>query len=473
MKKRVNKKLIIIGIDGASFDIINPFIKKGLLPNISSFKNKEVLYSTMPPGTGVSWASFATGNNPGKTNIYDFTVVSDNSWKINIVNRNLLKSKTLWSYLSESNKRSIIINIPITYPPEKIKGVMISGIDAPSTLSNYTYPGEIKNKLKEFNYEIEVSGLKESMSLPQESIRVLDSRIKTASYFLNEKFDFFIVLFRASDVAQHFAWGGKEVEIIYKKVDEFIGKVKEYAKKNGADIMIMSDHGHEKVEKAFNINSWLIDNSYLKLNKLKSESKLSKIGFNREQIFKILDKLKLNFLIKIVPRKLGKKIPTKNVDFEEAIITGLIDLKNTKAIGKRAVKTGQIFINDEKRGGIVKPGEKERLVNEIVEKMKKFLNKNNVKALIKTKEELYGKNTLYAPDITIYMAEKGYDIQTRFNPRAKIWDITKEQATHEVKGIILSDMDLKLKNARIIDMTPTILDYFNIKEGVFDGKSLL
>src|SRR3989344_1141102 len=156
-----NRKLIIIGIDGGTFDIINPLIAKNKLPNLSSFKNKAILKSTIPPGTGVAWASFSTGNFPGKTNIYDFTIVDDNSWKIKIVNRSLLNSKPLWKYLDESGIKGFFINIPITYPPEKINGVMISGIDAPSTFSNYVHPTELKEKLKEFGYEIEVSGIKE------------------------------------------------------------------------------------------------------------------------------------------------------------------------------------------------------------------------------------------------------------------------------------------------------------------------
>lgn len=471
-KKIKKKKLIIIGIDGGTFDIINPFISKGLLPNLEKFKHKEILKSTTPPGTGVAWASFSTGNFPGKTNIFDFTIVPDNSWDIKVVNKNILKTKTLWTYLTENNKKSIIINIPITYPPEKVNGVMISGIDAPSLLSNYTYPPNIKNKLKEFNYEIEVSGLKEKLSLPQEAVRLLNSKIKTASYFLNKNFDFYIMLFRESDVAQHFAWGKKEVEIIYREIDKFIGEVIRKAKKINADLIIMSDHGHEKVEKAFNVNSWLEKNNYLSL-KQKKRNLLGEIGINREKIFKILETFNLQFLVKIIPRKLGKKIPTSQVDFEEAIITKRIDLTRTKAIAKRAVKTAQIFLNTEERGGIVKKSEVPKLKKKIKQELNLFLKRNNIEAIIKTKEELYGKNVSYAPDITIYMKEKGYDIQTRFTPKKPIWDQTKEQATHAIEGIILTDMNLNFKDPRIIDLAPTVLDYFNIKGGKFDGKSLL
>lgn len=464
------KKLIIIAIDGGTFDIINPLMEKGVLPALEKFKNKAVLNSTIPPGTGVAWASFSTGNNPGKTNIYDFTIVDNNSWKIKFVNRKLLGSKPLWQYLSENRIKSCFINIPMSYPPDKINGVIVSGIDAPSTLTSYTHPENLKSNLKEFNYRIEVSGLKEKSELPEQAIDILDSRIKTSRYLLKKDFDFFIVLFRASDVVQHFAWGKKEVEIVYKKIDDFIEEVRR--KNKDSDLIIMSDHGHERVNKAFNVNSWLELNGYLKTN-IKKSGILSGLGITREKIFKILERLNLQFLVKVVPRSLGKRIPTKKIDFEEAIITNLVDFKKTRAIAKRAVKSSQIFLNKESRGGMVKKSEEDFLKKEIIAKLKSFMSKNKINVEIYTKEELYGKNAKYAPDITIYMKEKGYDTSSYFYGSKNVWDETREMATHAVEGIILTDMKLNLKNPEIIDLAPTILKYFNVKKAKTDGKSLI
>lgn len=472
------KKLIVIGIDGGTFNVIQQLFDKNLLPNLRKFKNYGILKSVVPPGTAVSWASFSTGNFPGKTGIYDFTIVNDDSWKINFVSRRRLKGKTLWEYLNESGLKSCFINIPLTYPPDKINGVMISGIDAPSTLSNYVYPKELKKELNKLNYEIEVSGLKDKSKVSEEAIRVLDKRIKITRELLEKDFDFFIVLFRASDVAQHYAWGSKHVEDIYIKIDKFIGEIQEYIEKNEknkAEIIVMSDHGEEKVEKAFNINVWLEKERYLKtkLKKLKKTRLLSVLGINRERIFKILENLRLNFLIRVVPRSLGKKFPTKEVNFEEAVLTGLVDFSKTKAIGKRAVKTAQIFLNKKERGGIVEKTKEERLKKEIIGKLKIFFEKNKLKAEIKTKEELYVGKTKGAPDITLYFKEKSYDILDCFSSDKKLWDKPREQATHNTEGIIFSDMSLKMENAKIIDLSPTILDFFNIKKGEFDGRSML
>ena len=466
------RKLIIIGIDGGTFNVLNPLFQKGLLPNIKKFKNKLILESTIPPGTAVSWASFSTGNLPDKTNIYDFTIVDKNSWKINFVNRKIAKGKKLWNYLDEAGLKSCFINIPLTYPVEEINGVMISGIDAPSKLSNYTHPKEIKEELNKIGYEIEVSGLKDKSEVSDEAIAVLDKRIITARKFLKENFDFFIVLFRGSDVVQHYAWGEKQVEEAYKKIDKFIGEVQNYCRKNNADLIIMSDHGEEQVNKAFNINSWLEKEGYLKTN-IKKKSILSYLGVNRERIFKILEKLQLQFLVRVVPRGIGKKIPTKQINFEEAIITRQIDFNKTKAIAKRAVKTAQIFINSEKRNGIVKEEEIKKLKQEIKNKLKKFFEKQKLEVVIKTKEELYPNSENFAPDINLYFKEKGYDIMASFSSNKNLWDKSIEKATHNSEGILLTDMNLDSKNPKIIDLMPTILKYFNIKKGYFDGDNLI
>lgn len=467
-----SRKLVIIGIDGGTFNVLNPLIQKGLLPNLNKFKNKLILKSTMPPGTAVSWASFSTGNYPDKTNIYDFTIVSKDSWKINFINRKIAKGKKLWNYLDEAGLKSCFINIPLTYPVEKINGVMISGIDAPSKLSNYTHPKEIKEELNKIGYEIEVSGLKEKSEVSNEAIEVLNKRIITARKFLKENFDFFIVLFRGSDVVQHFAWGEKQVEDAYKKIDKFIGEAQNYCEKNNADLIIISDHGEEKVNKAFNINSWLEKQGYLKTH-IKKKGVLSNLGINRERIFRILEKLQLQFLVKVVPRSLGKKIPTKQINFEEAIITKQVDFNQTKAIAKRAVKTAQIFINSEERKGIVKKEEIEGIKQEIKNKLKKFFEKERLEVVIKTKEELYPNSENFAPDINLYFKEKGYDITASFSQNKNLWGMPREKATHNSEGIILTDMKLNSEAPRIIDLMPTILKYFNIKKENFDGNSLI
>lgn len=466
MKK---KKLIVIGIDGGNFEVMDPFFKEGILPNIKSLKYHGNLTSVIPPATAVAWASFATGNYPGKTEIYDFTIMDDSSWKVHFINRVRLQGKPLWKYLDEAGIKSCFINMPVTYPPDKINGVIISGIETPSKMSNYVHPPELKEDLKKIGYEIEVSGLKTKREeIVEEALYIFDKRIEAAKFLLKKDFDFFFILFRASDITQHFAWNKEPVKQVYQKIDTFIGEVK-----NNYNTIVMSDHGFEKIDKAFNANAWLEKEGYIK-TKIKKNI-LSYIGINQQRVFWILEKFKLKSLIRFIPRNLAKKVPTDKINLEEAIATGIIDMPQTKAIAKRAVKSAQIFLNSEKRGGIVKKADEEGLKTELKNKLSEFFHQNNINALVKTKKELYGGKAQYAPDLTVYLEEKGYDTHCLFSSDKNIFPkpLENQDAEHNLHGVIFTDLPLDLTRANIVDLTPTILNYFGASKGSFDGRSLL
>jgi predicted AlkP superfamily phosphohydrolase/phosphomutase len=141
-------KTVLIGIDGATLDLALPWIKEGKLPAFAKIKNKGVhgkLRSTTPYYSAPAWVSMVTGVQPGKHGIYDF-FRTDTPNK-NIVNSRYRKAPAIWKMLSNKGKRSIIVNVPGSYPPEKINGVMITGLLTPSPDSNYTYPKELKKAL--------------------------------------------------------------------------------------------------------------------------------------------------------------------------------------------------------------------------------------------------------------------------------------------------------------------------------------
>lgn len=470
---KMKKKLVVVGIDGGTFDVINPFIEKGLMPNLSKFKHKAVLESVIPPATAVAWASFSTGNLPGKTEIYDFTIVDDKSWKINFVDRSMLQGKPLWIYLSEAGVKPCYVNIPLTYPVDKINGIIVSGIETPSTLYNYTNPPELKKELNEIGYEIDISGLKDGREeLVKEGIDIFHKMLAAVDMLLKKDFDFFVALFRGSDIVKHYAWGQKEVEEVYARLDKLIG---ELVANPDYEVIVISDHGFEKITKGFNANSWLERNGYL-YSALK-RNWFQFFGITRRRVYSVIDKLKLNFMIRMIPRAWGQKVPDEKIDFEQAIATGIVDLSRTKAIAKRALKTAQIFLNSEKRGGIVKKSEEEGLKKEIKERLIAFFKKEKIDVFVKTKEELYGKSAKFAPDITLYFNEKGYDTFNFFSAEKPLFvkPNEKQDAEHNLYGVIFSNLSLDLKNPKIIDLAPTILDYFDIKykKGSFDGKSLL
>lgn len=151
LKKEKYRKIVVIGLDGATFDIIDPLIKKGKLPNLSKIMENGVrgeLKSTIHPITPQAWTTFLTGKNAGKHGIFDFTSRKSNSYDIKFINASTRKAQSIFSILSKADKKVGAVAIPFTFPPEKINGFMLSGIDAPVGNEMAVHPDKIYTEIK-------------------------------------------------------------------------------------------------------------------------------------------------------------------------------------------------------------------------------------------------------------------------------------------------------------------------------------
>lgn len=462
-------RLFVLGIDGASFDIIEPLIKTGYLPNFKKLMEKGntgIFKSIIPPLTAPAWASLQTGMNPGKHGIYDFTLLK--GWNSVFVNSKELKEKPFWIYLSEKKIKSIIVNIPLTYPVYPINGIIVGGMETPSELHNYTFPLELKRELNEIGYVIEPNTYQKSY---EEIVKMImdsfEKRVRAVKFLMGKDWKFFLVLIRATDILQHYFWDKKPVRELYMKIDVFLGELI----KRGFDLVVISDHGFEKLEKAININTWLVKNNYLVLKKERK-------GFlNKDLAYKLTGKLRLDFLKRVVPRKF-KRFLREQIGFEEALSKNLIDWSKTKAIVKRSVKTINIYLNTKERSekGVIEEKDYEKIREELILRLRDFFENEKIKVGIWKKEELYKGGALEnAPDVVIYLP-RGYESDgSMFSSDIYTKIPERNIAEHNLDGIIISNLKLKLKNASILDLAPTVLEYFNIdiKDKRFDGKSLL
>ena len=140
-----------MGLDGATFDLLGPWIEEGELPTLRKILDKSSygwLESTIPPISPPAWTSFMTGVNPGRHGIYDFIGFKPNSFEKVLLNSTHIRSKRFWDIAGERGRRSILLHIPLTYPPQKVEGVMISGIPAPPR-GEFIYPEEMGKELEE------------------------------------------------------------------------------------------------------------------------------------------------------------------------------------------------------------------------------------------------------------------------------------------------------------------------------------
>src|SRR5947209_2502310 len=146
-------RTIILGVDGLTFRVLHPMIERGELPNFRKLAEEgceAILQSKYPPLTPPAWISLSTGMKPAVHGVYDFWEYQEQSrdgTREARVQTHRKGGKAIWNILSEYGKQVLVINVPMTYPPEPINGIMVSGYMTPSAQVDFTYPRSFKEEL--------------------------------------------------------------------------------------------------------------------------------------------------------------------------------------------------------------------------------------------------------------------------------------------------------------------------------------
>ena len=145
-------RVLVIGLDGVTFDLLGPWIEAGELPNLRRLMQQGAwgeLRSTLPPISSSSWSSFATGVNPGKHGLVDFVYPGTDSYKVSMINATSRRTRALWNWLNDAGYKVGLLGIPTTYPTEAVDGFMVSGFLSPGPDSDWAYPPSLKPELVE------------------------------------------------------------------------------------------------------------------------------------------------------------------------------------------------------------------------------------------------------------------------------------------------------------------------------------
>ena len=474
-------KVIVIGLDGATFDLIKPWAEEGALPNFKKLIKKGTfgnLKSTLPILSPPAWTSIVTGKNPGKHGIYEFWKwPSKDDPQLHVVNSKYRKAPAIWNILTDYGVKSIVINVPVTYPPEKINGILVSGILTPSINSDFAYPKEIKNILLEKGYEIEADIQELSFNREKTFLNICKTtqkRAEAAIYLMrNYPWSFFFVVFNELDTIQHYFWDEKELILKYYKIlDYIIGRFLNLIDKNTTTI-IVSDHGFGPISKSIYINTWLNKISLLKLKETYlTESSLKKLFDIENKILKKLEKIGAKKIIYLIPKSIRKRIPTSGN------IKQVIDFSVTKAYCLSF--NGQYLkINKEDM-----PLKNKEIIDNLVIKLLELVDSETKVKIIK---KIVQKGSIYwgpylsdAPDLLIEMV-KGYAFST---------DVGKNQilgppstgnlirsGDHQINGVFIA-YGPRIKNgieinAFVWDVTPTILQIMGFPATIdMDGRVL-
>jgi len=403
------KKVILIGIDGADPNLLQKWIGQGHLPTFKKLQERGSwgkMKSTIPPFSAPAWTSIVTGCTPGKHSIYGFEATGTLEPKL--INSRYRKVPAIWNLISKIGKNCIVVNVPGTYPPEKINGAMITGLLTPSKDVTFTYPKTIKERLIDDDlgsYELEqfwledFSRAKMKKRDPQALINHINnqmaSRLTVAGNLMKEiPWDFCMIVFRGTDTAQHFLFDSEKLLLsCYEKVDELVNKIIE----NNADatIFVVSDHGFEQIKKVLYPDNVLYNNKLL-VPTWDPYDNLQSITYS------IIYRL-LQWILKKLPKKtLQQSQLIKQLLFSSASKAALIDFTKTKAFSTADGRGIQLCLAEKYKNGIVSKEESEQLITELISLLSKIKDSNGNNLLIERvyrSEEIFGKDAVDPPDL--------------------------------------------------------------------------
>ena len=507
-------KILVIGIDSASFDLIDPWLKSGELPNIAKLLENGAygkLASVMPPMSPPAWTTFVTGKNPGKHGIFDFTMRKPGSHDIEFINARFRKAETIWKIMSDAGKRVCAIALPVSYPPEKINGAMISGIDTPGASGGVADPtafhprelyDEIFRSVGPYLISPNLFALENEQcdAIVNAALQTVERKMETARHLYNkEAWDCFMIVIGETDALSHRLWHFHDIRSsfpgrrvsgyqgedpllrIYRAVDHQLGKLCDLASED-TTVMIMSDHGHGgNSTKALFLNTWLAEKGFLTFKAHAADRILG--GFFRRAMFNVLGLAK-DIGMKVLPPELKKTILRKTKiagKVEQALRFSHIDWEKTLAYSEEPPYFPNIWINLEGREpqGIVKPGEEaENLRDQIMAKLQIWKDpetgQNVVKAVHK-REDLYtGPFVEKSPEIVIdwnldngysYLFKKSGPIGKNLAPirhTGRREQKKSKSGDHRKHGLMIVsgnriERNREISGAELVDLAPTIL----------------
>lgn len=474
-------KSIVLGLDGATWDVINSLIENGSLPNLEeviSSGHNGTLKSTFPPITAPAWLSMATGQNPGKTGVFYFLNREDpDSFDFKTLGSDKFQGQSFWDVLSAHDQSVGIFNYPMLYPPYDIDGFMVSGLGS-DTDDTITYPETLGNELDDVTegYQVKVpyadpkyQGRPEK--LESDLLEIVDKRESAIEYLLTEKDpDHFFGIISATDWAQHYFWryadedhalydpsAGHEgaLKRIWERVDEAVGTVAELAREDDANLLIVSDHGFGPVNKTFHSNEWLEQEGYLqyKTQSLTEQLRSEYFPYIRrfgESVVNIVPQL--NDVAKSVGKSI-RKTPGEGIDFEQSVAFA----------PRQNLTSGMIYLLSDD------PKNKRELIDGL-ESLDAIPNGPDQVEVYKPDDIYHGPKTELAPDLMLEIDDFECAVDPRPSTNNQLFSVgppsDARSGGHNRKGIIIAsgpeinagaDID-----ASIYDVAPTLLKLHDV-----------
>ncbi|WP_158055931.1 alkaline phosphatase family protein [Halorussus halophilus] len=452
--------MIVLGLDGATFSLVEPWVESGRLPNFERLLDESVhgdLESTVPEITVPAWPAFATGRDPTELDMYGFTHFNRESRENDLSHDEFVPGK-MWDAVDDQGGRSVVFNIPGSYPWQAIDGTIIAA--APEYKDEYAHPPERWDELTDLvdGYKLRNDESTDSRAYVDLSLDLVDKRFEGFEHFIQkEEPDLAVGLIRATDRVAHHFWGDESTPPasldnplfeIYERVDERLGEFLDAHEDE--DLVVMSDHGFEKVRSKFAPN-YVLEQAGLATLTESGDAKKAAMGTLRDTASDLLGKVGLLTLArKLIPESALTDVPTgNNLGLENALNMNRIDWAKTSAIADVGQKTTMVYaLSDD-------PSEIEHICAEA----KSALGGTAEAFGLWVRFEHLDRGGPHTPDLAMIIETPEVHASSRFDVDEALFEV--DTSGHAREGIFLargpSFRDGTVEGAHITDIAPTVL----------------
>ncbi len=445
--------LLVVGLDGASYELCNRWMDEGYLPNLTHIRGRGAwmpLQSTIPAVSPVAWSTFMTGTNPGEHGVFGFFVPErpgpyEPPTRFRPISSYDCHGKRFWEQMNEAGLSTGIVGVPVTYPVRAVNGHMVAGLLAPMLEApGTTYPAalaaEITAQVGPYRIVprgVYVPGGEEAFL--DEVHRSLELRRNLASYLLERhRCDVHLFVLYETDLVQHKMWQFMDedhprynasknrwhdaIRDVYVHADAIVGELMEELG-SGDTLVVMSDHGAGPLYGTLHLNKWLREQGYLAY----------KTGW-RQKLAWAASKWKIVQLSARISRQLGvNQRVTLRPGQRRTLASGFLRADDLDWAATRAYNMGY-------QGAIYTVGERhaettQKLTEHLTE-IRDLARDCRVVETVHTPAELYaGRLVDYAPSIILSLKKQAYNVSQKVFAPA-LFTLGADSGTHRRQGLL-------------------------------------
>jgi predicted AlkP superfamily phosphohydrolase/phosphomutase len=481
MSTAAGRPVFIVGLDGATFGILEPLVQSGDMPTLGTLVRGGawgVARSVVPPITPAAWSSFMTGKRPGKHGIYDFRVYDPRTHRDTFVTSRALREQTMWEILTAAGRRVATVNVPVTYPPSPRAGTVVSGFDTPSVGAEFTQPRELRTRILERipDYRLIAVPSADDPNLERDDCfedfvrqveRCHEQRTEVALDLLaGGPWDVFMLHYQDIDILQHRTWRfladwerhparSSRLRAAYRHLDGQIARVLAAAPP-AALRLVVSDHGFGAHEGRVYPNVLLQRWGYLvwagrrRQRFMRSVRKrLARLGLGRRERRRADP-----WIAQVRERSLERMLP--------------LVWRRTRAYVALAEMYGLLYVNVRGRepGGIVSPGPAQQaLGEEIAERLRAVRDPRDgapVFSEVVRGDAVFPEDPLGRRPDLVLIPRPEYSVYRDLNHRRWVDHYPVTSGTHRPEGIFIAAGDgirpgRLTHEVELVDLAPTIL----------------